>query len=164
MARATTAEPMTARDRQGILGLVAFAALVAGILYVVPPIAQRQDYHQFADMRTCLGIANGYNVLSNLPFTVIGLLGMAALGRPGQLAVDRGLGYAYWVFFIGLTLTGPGSIYYHLWPSNPTLVWDRLPIAVAFMGLYAAVIGERISELAGKLLLPFLVAAGIWSV
>ena len=164
MAKAATAEPVTGRDRNGVLLLVAFAASVAGALYLVPPIAQRADYHLFADARTCLGIPNGLNVLSNLPFTVIGVLGLMALGRPGQLAVDRGLSYAYWVFFIGLALTGPGSIYYHLSPSNPTLVWDRLPIAVAFMGLYAAIIGERISELAGKLLLPVLVAGGIWSV
>lgn len=33
---------------------------------------------------------------------------------------------------MGLVFTGLGSGYYHLHPSNATLVWDRLPMALTF--------------------------------
>jgi hypothetical protein len=42
--------------------------------------------------------------------------------------------------------------------------WDRLPITVAFMGLFAAFIADRIDCRAGLLLLPVLVGLGIVSV
>jgi hypothetical protein len=41
---------------------------------------------------------------------------------------------AIWSFscnlFLGIFLTGFGSAYYHLEPSDQTLFWDRLPIAI----------------------------------
>jgi hypothetical protein len=39
------------------------------------------------------------------------------------------------VFAVGLTLTAVGSAGYHLHPTNATLVWDRLPLAVAVGGV-----------------------------
>jgi hypothetical protein len=44
------------------------------------------------------------------------------------------------------------------------LFWDRLPIAVAFMGLFAAVLGERIGPLAGREMLVPLIVFGTASV
>ncbi|HSE49381.1 MAG TPA: hypothetical protein VLA96_09265, partial [Terriglobales bacterium] len=57
----------------GAAGLV-----VAGVFLLVPPIHQDPAFHQFADRRTLLGIPNGLDVLSNLPFVVVGLLGLTA--------------------------------------------------------------------------------------
>ena len=68
------------------------------------------------------------------------------------------------VFFAGLLLTGFGSAYYHLEPNNERLVWDRLPLAGALMGLFAAVIAERIGVRAGLALLAPLVVVGLGSV
>jgi hypothetical protein len=66
--------------------------------------------------------------------------------------------------FAGLVLTAFGSGYYHLAPSNARLVWDRIPIMIAFMALLSAVITERVSVGAGLWLFPVLQAAGIGSV
>jgi len=56
------------------------------------------------------------------------------------------------------------SGYYHLNPNNHTLVWDRLPMTIAFMSLFSIIISEFIDQRKGKLLLyPFLVI-GIGSV
>jgi hypothetical protein len=67
--------------------------------------------------------------------------------------------------FIGVFLTGFGSSYYHLRPDNERLVWDRIPMALGFMGLVTALMAERISaRLAGWLLTPFALngVASVW--
>jgi hypothetical protein len=56
-----------------------FAGLTAvslGGLLLLPPIPQDQSYHQFADQRTVFGIPNFWNVVSNLPFLVVGAAGL----------------------------------------------------------------------------------------
>ena len=45
-------------------------------LLLVPPIPQPQIYHGFADQQTLLGIPNFWNVVSNLPFILVGALGL----------------------------------------------------------------------------------------
>jgi hypothetical protein len=57
-----------------------------------------------------------------------------------------------------------GSAYYHLAPGDDTLVWDRLPLSVALMGLFAAVVADRIGVGAGLALLGPLVVLGLGSV
>jgi hypothetical protein len=61
-------------------------------------------------------------------------------------------------------LTAFGSAYYHLQPNNARLVWDRLPMTIAFMAIVAALIAERISVQTGLWLLPVLVVTGMASV
>src|SRR5262249_30722023 len=72
--------------------------------------------------------------------------------------------WPYAVFFAGLLLTGAGSAYYHLETTNDRLLWDRLPLAITIMGLFAAIIAERIDVKAGLALFGPLVALGAWSV
>jgi len=55
-----------------------------------------------------------------------------------------------WSKFVGVFLTGIGSSYYHLYPDNRTLVWDRLPMTIAFMALFGAIVGEYISRRAAR--------------
>ena len=38
----------------------------------------RRIYHQFADQQTLLGIPNFWNVVSNLPFILVGAMGLAS--------------------------------------------------------------------------------------
>jgi len=64
------------------------------------------------------------------------------------------------VFFAAVALTGVGSAFYHLNPNNGRLVWDRLPIAVAFMALFAMIIKEYLSRQIGVLLFVPLVLLG----
>jgi len=66
---------MTLRIAKGKHPLVALLGLMAAslsILPLLPPIAQDPSYHQFADQRTLLGIPNFWNVVSNLPFVLVG--------------------------------------------------------------------------------------------
>ena len=116
-----------------------------------------------------LGIPNFGDVASNLPFAVIGLVGIVFLLRSGSDTasahfLDSRERWPYLVAFVGLLLTGFGSSYYHLDPNNARLVWDRLPMTVVFMSIVAAVIAERVQLKAGLLLLPLFLIAGIASV
>ncbi len=82
--------------------------------------------------------------MSNLPFLVVGLWGIVYV-QGNNVCAPR-LQSAYLVFFAGVLLTAFGSAYYHLSPTNESLVPDRLPMTIGFAGLFAIVIGEFISE------------------
>ncbi len=158
---------MMTRGRRIMLlwGLTALAA--AGMFLFAPPIPQDSTYHLLADGRGWLGIPNFGNVMSNLPFTIVGIAGLGALWRGWFGVPPMGDGdpvpFAY--FFIGVALVGPGSAWYHLDPNNSTLFWDRLPMTIAFMALVAAVLSDRISRAwVACRGLNLLVAAGIVSV
>jgi len=149
-----------------LLGIVA-GAIGWGIFF--PAMVQSQEYHRFADTRILLAVENAADTLSNLAFLLVGGLGLALLWREraadgtGRFIASQEM-RPYWVFFAGVTLTSAGSAYYHLAPDDARLVWDRLPMTVAFMSLLAAVVSERISVRAGNLLLAPLVILGIASV
>ena len=125
---------------------------LAGLLFV-PPIAQDQSYHDFADQRTLLGIPNFWNVVSNFPFLVIGATGLLEFHRhPATISL-----------FVGIFLVGFGSSYYHWNPNDGTLFWDRLPMTLSFMAILAIVVEERVSAAAGPILLWPLLALGVFS-
>ena len=139
-------------------------ALVAigGAFVLIPPIPQDPAYHLFADSRALFGIPNAWDVLSNLPFLIVGLWGLSLIRRHRICAPE--LVPAYVVFFFGILLTAFGSGYYHLDPDNESLLPDRLPMTIGFAGLFSIVIGEFISVNTGRrLVLPMLVA-GVASV
>ena len=145
IAAAIRAHPLTA-----MFGLAAVSLL--GLL-LVPPIPQDQLYHGFADQRMLCGVPHFWNVVSNLPFILVGVLGLMRVR--GSLSAS--------VFFLGVFLTGFGSSYYHWAPNDWGLFWDRLPMTFAFMAITANVIEERVDERIGKLLLWPLVALGVVS-
>jgi hypothetical protein len=68
------------------------------------------------------------------------------------------------IFFLGIASTSAGSSWYHLAPDNARLVWDRLPMTIAFMALFAAMISERIDLRAGLRWLVPLLLVGLASV
>jgi hypothetical protein len=137
-------------------------------LVLVGPIPQDEGYHGFADQRSMLGIPNFLNVASNVPFLLTGLAGLGfvlgyALPSTGSF-INRFERLPYVSFFLGITLTCFGSAYYHLAPTSDRLVWDRMPMSIAFMSLLAATIAERINVRAGLVLLAPLVLVGAASV
>jgi hypothetical protein len=153
----------------GIRLLFLVTALVAATALLLPPIPQPQSYHLFADRRNFLGIPNFGDVVSNLPFAVVGLWGLVFLLRPGTGQTSNRFinvmeRWPYLIIFTGLLLTAFGSSYYHLHPGNARLVWDRLPMTVVFMSLVSATIAERVSVRAGLWLLPVLLLIGVGSV
>src|SRR3954464_2783902 len=119
--------------RAAIVLLGVMAASLAAML-LLPPIPQDQSYHQFADQRTLLGIPNFWNVISNLPFVVIGGIGLLRY-RDSPATI---------VLFAGIFLTGFGSAYYHWNPTDAALFWDRLPMTLGFGAIMASVVAERL--------------------
>lgn len=137
----------------------------AGAMLAVDPIPQDATYHLFADARAFLGVPNFANVVSNAGFAVVGVMGLLWILRRGaRLFPDRSHARPYRLFFVGVGLVSLGSAYYHWAPSNETLLWDRLPMAVAFMSLSSAVVADRVHARAGNgWLLALLVALGLAS-
>jgi len=146
--------------------LAAFTVLVMAAAVLLPRVPQPQSYHDFADQRAWLGIPNFGDVASNLLFALSGAWGLIFLfGQRGlELFIDPRERWAYFFVFLGLFLTAFGSAYYHLAPDNARLVWDRLPMTLAFIGLVSAMISERVSVPAGFYLLPLLLLIGAGSV
>lgn len=147
-----TATISTSKRRRILVLLVLMVVSLAG-LWLVPPVAQDQSYHEFADQRTLLGIPNFWNVLSNLPFIAVGAAGLWKFHRDPATTV----------LFLGIFLTGFGSAYYHWDPNDRTLFWDRLPMTLGFMAILSVVIEERVDAKAGALLLWPLLAVALFS-
>ena len=138
------------RPRVAILLGILFAAVV-GVLFLAP-IPQDPDYHLFADTRRWFGIPNFNDVMSNCGFALIGSLGTAAvLGTKRQLIFKQPVdARPYVIFFVGVALVSLGSGYYHWQPSNERLLWDRLPMSIAFMAFTSAVIADRVHANSGN--------------
>lgn len=128
-------------------------AVMAGSLVLIllyAPTGQPLGYHNFADKRALFGIPNFLDVASNLAFLFVGVAGLAI--STGKRLGD--LRNAWLVLFAGITLVSVGSAYYHWNPNNETLVWDRLPMTIGFMGLFVALLGEYVDERLRKFLVP----------
>ena len=155
------------RFRIGLLILVS-ASLISAFWVYSGPLPQPAAYHDFADQRPMLGLPHALNVASNLPFVVFGVMGIVFLlmtrAGEGQAIVEPAERMAYWVFFVGLVLTGIESSYYHANPINETLAWDRAGLAITFMALFTTILAERVHvRCARHLLWPF-VLFGVGSV
>jgi hypothetical protein len=163
VTRATAWSPV-----RTVVFLLFCVTAIGGFYLTCPAIPQRLSYHAFADQRPLLGVPHLLNVASNLPFCVVGAWGLffmadARSHRPGTflLPAER---WPYLVYFLGLLLTGIGSSYYHADPNNDRLVWDRAALTVAFMGVFTAVLTERLGRGFGGWLLGALVTLGVSSV
>jgi len=150
------------------LGMILAVAIgVVSVLFSFSPIAQDLNYHNFANQRSFLEIPNFADVLSNLPFLIVGLLGLRLLMKQWRESSFFSQPAEKWIwltFFVGIALVFFGSSYYHLKPNNTSLVWDRLPMTIVFMSLFASIIAERIHYPAGIVLFPVLLILGIGSV
>ncbi|CAI0375470.1 unnamed protein product [Linum tenue] len=143
------------------VALICFVVL----MIVTPAIPQSQEYHDFADQRRFLGIPNMLNVVSNFPFLVVGLIGLVLCyhGNYFKLSLQGEL-CGWTCFFVGVGAVALGSAYYHLDPNDATLVWDRLPMTVAFTSIIAIFIIERVDERKGMFSLVPLILVGIISI
>ena len=142
------------------------ASLLAVVLVftLVEPIPQPAAYFDFADDRRVFGVSNFWNVVTNLAFLWPGFLGIYCLLGDNSLRVMPELRVIYLVLFIGISLTAFGSAWFHYAPANQTLVWDRLPMTIVFMSLFAAVVAEFISRKLGRTLFLLLLMLGMLSV
>lgn len=143
-----------------------FAIVATAVIALLrhAPIPQDPHYHVFADRRTLLGVANFWNVASNLPFFAVGVYGLWWLRTHYLQPIYQRLRWHYLSLFLGIMLVCFGSAYYHLAPDNHRLVWDRLPMTIGFISLMCSTISERIDERLGLRALPPLLLCGLLSV
>lgn len=139
--------------------LVAVSLCTIILIALLDPIPQDLNYHRFVDTRPFTSIPNFLNVFSNLPYLFVGIVGFQLYLNKTTHRPDLSWG----IFFVGVFLVGFGSSYYHLHPNNATLVWDRLPMTIGFMGLFVALLSEWFSPKLKIILLPMCLL-GIYSV
>jgi hypothetical protein len=149
---------------QKLMLIVGLAVSATIAVFIFPPLPQNPHYHDFADQREILGISNFWNVATNVPFALVGLLGIHLLVDGPLKGGLPELRWAYLYLFLGMLLVGAGSSYYHLHPSNETLLWDRMPLTLSIMAFVSIVVGEHISITVGRRLLWPLLALGLASV
>ena len=152
--------------RQRIAILIGLLLIgLAGLLFV-DPIPQDLDYHRLADVHAFFGIPNFNDVMSNAGFALVGALGVIAVAGVNRhvIFVESADAWPYLIFFVGIALVSLGSAYYHWEPSNERLLWDRLPMSVAFMAFSSAIVADRIHVRAGNTwFLLILIALGLLS-
>lgn len=131
-------------------------------LFLVKPIAQDPNYHNFADNRFFFSVPNFMDVFSNTPFVFIGLLGFSV-----SIKKQKKISFSYFLIgntlFLGIFLTGIGSAYYHLFPSNFSLIFDRLPMTIVFSALFSMVVFNYVSEKVGIIVFYGMLLTGLIS-
>jgi hypothetical protein len=145
------------RPAEWVLAATALLFIVLALL--LPVMHLPAGYHDVADQRTWFGIPHAMDVLSNLPFALIGFWGFVWLRRVpvGRIgATQRRLAG---MFFAGLLLTTFSSSFYHWSPNNTGLCVDRLGMSLAFAGLLGLATADRISARAGMALAMLLLLA-----
>ncbi|MEJ2766394.1 hypothetical protein VV869_20775 [Photobacterium sp. MCCC 1A19761] len=153
-----------------ILFLWGIVIVLAGLLVYFAPITQSRNFYQYADQRPWLGIPNFVNVITNLPFLWVGVLGLARLRQsPSQAkptTFPSGSRTLYIAFYLGLITAFFASGFYHLTPEPWRLALDRLGICIAFMAFYCMVLASYISPGLARLFLPLVLysvaAVGYW--
>lgn len=140
---------------------LAFTLCCIVAVFFLPAIPQDPAYHRFADNRTFFNIPNFYNVISNIPFIVIGFVGLIRFFKTDVLTFAT---LSRVILFVGVVMIGFGSGYYHWKPSNGSLVWDRIPMAIVFMSFFSIVIETYVNQKWGRLMLMPAVILGIGSV
>ncbi|MGJ7558337.1 hypothetical protein ACSFBI_30465 [Variovorax sp. RB3P1] len=169
--------PSLSRRERGLLFTFALLTLIA-IFGPELPAADVAIASVFADDLGWHGMRDAMDVLSNIPFVVVGLWGLYRLNcidRSHQQALsafplappasgppDNTLDCA-WLFFAGLIAAAAGSAFYHLVPDAPQLAADRPNMAVAFAGLIGVAVCERVSQRAGWPAAWFVLTAGLLS-
>lgn len=123
-----------------IIGLSILTLLFAG------PVAQLDNYHAFADQVSWRGINHVGDVLSNIGFAIVGIIGLVVVSARKNQPEFQFSHTGWQLFCAGLILTAAGSTWYHLAPDNFRLIFDRLPIALACAGLLAAVRSENVPD------------------
>lgn len=117
-----------------------------------PPVAQPGHYHGFADQRTLFGLPFFMDVMSNMAFAVLAVLGAWSLYRLPRRALSNVQRAMAALFFGGLLLTAAASSWYHWAPDDTGLAIDRGGMALAFAGVLGLAAAGRVSERAGAAL------------
>lgn len=107
-----------------------FLLISSIILQQVGVFHLSEEYHSFADHRELLGVHSFWNVVSNISFIGIGFYMFYKYRNNKENNINL------WITVIGSILVFLGSSYYHYSPDNNALLWDRLPMALVFSGIF----------------------------
>ena len=91
-----------------------------------------REYHNFADQRSFLGIPNTMNVISNIAILIPAIYLLQI--RKNKSTISN-------LLILHLVLLSVASSYYHWNPSDDTIFWDILMIAVTIM-LVAIIVSD----------------------
>ncbi|KAL7539543.1 hypothetical protein ACHAXR_009378 [Thalassiosira sp. AJA248-18] len=175
--------------------LLMIVALISAFFLFVEPIPQPQSYHNFADKRkrfflcSCHAATEGFflppgtkkrsgfiipnvgDVVSNIIILAGGVSGLVLLHLHKSFGVELEpsrqwqLGVCLPIFFSSTVAISAGSTYYHWSPNDKSLVWDRLPMTLAFVSIFCYMLEEYMpSTGVGQSLMPPLLILGIFSV
>lgn len=127
------------------------------------PVGDDPAYFNFADTRFYFGLPNFYDVFSNVFFIHISLFTLFfAIRRRHQ--IEKRIWDCFILFNLAVFFTGLGSSYFHLSAHPHDLIWDRMPMAVAFASLLTLILVERVVMYYHRLILLALNVLGVWSV
>jgi hypothetical protein len=149
-----------AATRNIILILLTLCSIA--LMFSFPPIGQDPSYHNFADQRKIFNVPNFWNVVTNLPFVIIGLVGL--LFFLFDKRSDNPHSLAYIILFFGVIGIGFGSARYHYHPTNSSLVWDRIPMSITFMSYFSIIVARYVNGKLGSLILFPLLVLGAASI
>jgi hypothetical protein len=138
--------------------------LFVGVLFMIGPIPQDLDYHDFADKRKIAGIPNFWDVMSNLPMFFLGSYGLYLSLKNYFMRPDIVAKLIPLILCLGIFLACFGSAYYHWSPDNNTLVWDRLPMTLMFMPIFSLLIYDFVGTKIGQIAFWILIPVGIFSI
>ena len=131
------------------------------LLFSFTRTGQDSSFHNFADQREIFHVPNFYNVVTNLPFVIIGVIGLLFfLQREGVNTHSL----AYLILFVGVIGIGYGSAWYHYHPENSSLVWDRIPMTVTFMSYFSIIVRRYVNRRLGSFILFPLLILGVVSI
>ncbi|KAG5030821.1 hypothetical protein AAZX31_06G048400 [Glycine max] len=123
------------------------------LIFFTPRIPRSPKHHQFVDMRNLLdspGVPNTLNVMTNFPFLVVGVLGLVLALEGGVFNISsQGEVWTWALFYAGIAGVAFGSAYYHLKPDDHRVLWDTLPMMVAFSSLLSSLVVERLGQRIG---------------
>lgn len=148
----------------GVVRLVALTVLIAIAAGFAQCFSQPHSDHQSAGAWTWIGMTGSENVISNLPFAIFGAWGLwfLATRSSAKSFIDSRERIPSIIFLIGVLLTASGSGCYHFMADNNRLVWDRLPMTIAFLSLVFALIAERFDVAAGvRVFVPLIGSGGL---
>jgi hypothetical protein len=156
--------------RMILLGFLAVLLLFG--LFTEPRYGVDHSDLVFADDRSLWGIAGFANSMSALLISVASLFGLWTIHRKTEegFVWEVGARFSWSVFFIGAALGAISSLFLHIHPSLITLAITRLFTLISVMGLWNALMIERVDPQIGLRLAPwfylfacFSIGYWIWS-
>lgn len=144
------------KPERAILLLV---GLLTAIAIFGPHITQYDSYHDFADQTHLSLLPHASDVLSNLPFLLVGIYGLWTLKHTHNTQNTSNIKNTtnttcaqdmLKLFFYGMILTCFCSSYYHLDPNNASVFLDRMGMTIAFAGIIGLSLTLGISQRFGR--------------